>query len=359
MREAIKTKWHIVLIIIMMFFLSVMSWKISLHGISESVRDTGDIITSFDTGWTVYQRPNLCKADTLATYFVMGEIPSVQVILGDNRWLFFKSVTDGDSVADYEGTNTFSEEEKSDILADAKTVSDELEKRGAGFVILFIPNKEHIYSEYMPDTYSHCDKSRTDMLVEYLSENGVNAVSAKEELLKYHTDYELYYPHDTHWNQLGGYIGTAVALSGIGYDIPKFNDRTYTSSPLKDNYHYGADVDLARMAGVRTVFNDDLDYEIDGTVVPDWPEYGNTQNTTFVFHIHNDTANVQVSILLVGDSFRSAMIPSLSEEFADVYVVSRENYDSSMLGEINPDYVIAEYVERKAEEIKEIEKLIY
>ncbi len=342
----------------MMFFLSVMSWKISLHTISESVKESGDVITSVNTKWSVYQRPNLSKADTLATYFVMGEIPSVQVILGDNRWLFFKSVTDGDSVADYEGTNSFSEDKKLDILADARFVSDELEIRGIGFEILFIPNKEHVYAEYMPDTYKHCDASRTDLLVDYLAGNGVNVISAKDELLELHETYELYYPHDTHWNQLGGYVGTTVALAGLGYDMQDLTERTYTASPLKDNYHYGADVDLARMAGVRTVFNDDLDYEIDGTVVPDWLEYGVTQDTTFVSHMHNDSANIQASVLLVGDSFRTAMIPALSEQFTDVYIVSRENYDSNMLDEINPDYVIAEYVERKAEEINDIINLI-
>ena len=63
-------------------------------------------------------------------------------------------------------------------------------------------------------------------------------------------------------------------------------------------------------------------------------------------------------VLLVGDSFRTSMIPALSKVFSDVYVLHRSFYNAIMLDEIDPDYVIVEYVERYSENIGEVQNLI-
>ena len=50
--------------------------------------------------------------------------------------------------------------------------------------------------------------------------------------------------------------------------------------------------------------------------------------------------------------------PSLCEIFSDVYVIHRSYYRTALLDEINPDYLIAEYVERYSSKIGDIEFLI-
>lgn len=39
---------------------------------------------------------------------------------------------------------------------------------------------------------------------------------------------------------------------------------------LKENYHYNANDSLARMLGLLSVFDDETEYEIEGTLATDW-----------------------------------------------------------------------------------------
>ena len=64
----------------------------------------------------------------------------------------------------------------------------------------------------MPDVYSHVDKTRTDLMAEFLSNQGINIVSPKNYLIDIHERLQLYYYYDTHWNQLGAYIGVRNTL---------------------------------------------------------------------------------------------------------------------------------------------------
>jgi hypothetical protein len=52
------------------------------------------------------------------------------------------------------------------------------------------------------------------------------------------------------------------------------------------------------------------------------------------------------------------MIPSLRETFSDVYVVHRSYYTADLLDEIEPEYLIAEYVERYSSNIGKISSLV-
>lgn len=271
---------------------------------------------------------------------------------GGNKWLFYKSETDGDPIKDYEGTNRYSTEEKQEILQQALKTQNELESRGISFIFLIAPNKENVYSEYMSDTYKHADISSTDILIGYLQDNGVRIVSPKAELLAEHMKQQLYYSYDTHWNQLGAYIGVKNALAEWSISIPDLAARNITASALKENYHYCASDDLADMLGLRSlVFNDEIEYVVDGTYLIDWTEFEVQQENKEVSHYHNPDAKVNSSVFLVGDSFRVSMLPALGEVFSDIFVVHRHYYAPDMIDQIDPEYVIIEYVERYSSEI--------
>ncbi len=402
MKSVLKSKlqWHIIVIVLFMFALSILSWKlfakdmgnaiishfkdeetvvenlvasettkavfktdeevsVSSGGyISNLCKALDVVIDKIDSRWLVFRSSDLMKIDSMLTYYALGEIESVQVIGGANNWLFFKSSTDGNSIADYEGTNPYSDKEMRAILQTALHTQNEIENKGIEFVVIVAPNKENIYSEYMPDSYTHSDISSTDRLIDYLDENGVNIISPKSELLSNHLDYQVYYSYDTHWNQLGAYIGVKDVLAAWSIDIPDLNERTVLTKNLKNNYHYGAEDDLAAVVGLLSVFDDEIEYEVEGTVLMDWDKYEEEQTASIISHFVNEQAIVQATVFLVGDSFRSSMIPALRETFSDVYVVQRSFYESSMLDEIDPDYLISEYVERYSSDIGYIDNLI-
>ena len=112
--------------------------------------------------WSVYANYYLSRFDALTTYYGVGEISSSQVLAGSDNWLFYKTKSDGNPIADFEGTNSFTKQETDHIASLALSAQEEAQKRGMKFAILVAPNKESIYWENMPKNYRHAEISRTD-----------------------------------------------------------------------------------------------------------------------------------------------------------------------------------------------------
>jgi hypothetical protein len=174
-----------------------------------------------------------------------------------------------------------------------------------------------------------------------------------------HDEFQLYYSYDTHWNQLGAYVGVKNVMESWNISKPILAERSILSYNLAGNYHYCGVDDLAKMVGMRSfLYNDEKEYEVEGTGVMDWKEFEDEQNNNEVSYFYNADAQMKATLLLVGDSFRTAMIPSLRETFSDVYVVHRSYYTADLLDEIEPEYLIAEYVERYSSNIGKISSLV-
>jgi hypothetical protein len=314
--------------------------------LSDAFHVSDRAVQRINSWWSVYASYYLSRFDALTTYYGLGEISSSQVLAGSDNWLFYKTKSDGNPIADFEGTNSFTEQETDRISSSALAAQKEAQKRGIKFAILVAPNKESIYWENLPENYSHAEISRTDRLVESLSKKDINIISPKKELLSSHKDSQLYYRYDSHWNQLGGYIGARNILSTWNISMPSLADRRIQSSELKDQPYTIVKDDLAGLAGLETVFTDEKEYHIDGCPVIDWEAYNREQYRGEISHMSNPEAPNKKSVFLVGDSYRSAMLPALSEQFTDVYVIHRDVYRTGMIDEVHPDYVIAEYVER-------------
>ncbi len=147
-----------------------------------------------------------------------------ETLYGLHDWLFYQSVTDGKSVRDYLREDYMSEAEKKEILnnlnANAKTVREK--NPDAKLAIVIIPNKEIVYSEYMPAYLQPAnEKTRAEDLIEYLEKNGCEAelIYTKEEMLKYKADQQLYYRTDTHCNMKGAYVTLSAIMKLFGKDL--------------------------------------------------------------------------------------------------------------------------------------------
>lgn len=381
----IKCQWHIIVIVAGIFVFSLLCWAdfvksfgSSVIGHLENNNETKTIVATeanveedknanamnyyidrLDSRWcgAMFKKSSLCKLDSMYTFYTTGEIASSQVVKGNGGWLFYKSATDGDPIGDYEGTNRYTSAELNNILSAALRTQQELEGRNIKFAIMVAPNKENIYAEFMPDIYTHAEVSSTDILIDYLKEKGVNIINPKEELLDHHSQFQLYYSYDTHWNQLGAYIGVKNILEFWNISEPELSERTILSDKLYPDYHYCGEDDLAKMSGLREqVFHDEIEYVVEGTGLMDWEEFAEQHSE--LSYYSNPDAQVQSTILLVGDSFRSSMVPSLREKFSDVYVVHRGYYTADLLDKINPEYLISEYVERYSSEMESMDAIV-
>lgn len=301
----------------------------------------------------LYNKTNLSKIDLNYTFYTTGEIMSKYVLRGKDDWLFYYP-----NIADYEGTNEFTLLEMEQMLATSLYVQEEMDKRNIKFTILIPTNKEPIYSEFMPEKYEKAVMSRTDQLVDFLLKGGVNIVSTKDEMLKICHNYELYYTNDTHWNQLGGYIGVKTALDSLGFSIPNLSERTIISKKLSQYYHSSADGNLARMVGLRSIFDGGYEYEVKGTMPIDWTIIDRDFNDKKISYLHNPDAAVNKILFIIGDSYRTSMLPALSEQFEHVYAIHRDHYNSEMLDIVNPNYVIAEYLEFFSGRIGDMDSIV-
>lgn len=83
-------------------------------------------------------------------YRLFGTVQSSEVLLGREEWLFYKNVSDSRSLDDYQGLNPYSPDQLGRIAADLSALQQLLAQRGVQLVLLVAPNKEGVYSEYMP-----------------------------------------------------------------------------------------------------------------------------------------------------------------------------------------------------------------
>ena len=101
-----------------------------------------------------------------------------QVIVGRGGYLFF-----GDTLDDYLGRNPMTDEEieaAADALADMSRFAEE---QGAKFIFTAAPNKNTLYSEYMPARYlAHTGESDMDRLFAALEVRSVDYLDLRNVL---------------------------------------------------------------------------------------------------------------------------------------------------------------------------------
>lgn len=326
---------------------------------TDYVEDTTKFLDKY-WGRLFVKKEKLSNADSILGFYVTGNVFSEQVILGKNGWLFYKAKTDSDPIGDFEGTNSYGDEEVSECINSLEEIREYCDINNLCYSVLFVPNKERIYPEYMPDTYKFAPESRTDRLAKILQHCGYNVINCRDDLLKHKENNQLYYSYDTHWNRLGANVGLNLSLDSMGISTTPVDELIMTQRPLYEvGYHYCGLDDLAQMVGMRELeFNDEVEYEFEEYPSIDWTKFESEQELGNVSYFYNPNAKNNAKFLLIGDSFRTALIPGLSYYFSDLYVVHVENAESHDIKDISPEYIMFQYVERYSYRIRNIDELI-
>ena len=300
---------------------------------------------------------------------------SNEVLLGKDGWLFYKTDTDGEPLYDYMGINRFTDEELMRIHGNLSEVSETVyskrvelrAKKGrpvflperdavensVSLAVLTIPNKEQVYSEYMPDTVEKIyDTSRLKQLSGYMDDRGHETVvmdryvpimtytDVSDVFTEVHDDYPLYYKTDTHWTDVGAYLALTQVMDGISERRPVIRlssdeDDREDKSPASvlDEVTFteesGFVGDLTKISATQDRFTD-VTYKIDGDSIP-------------------DRYRTNSKLLIVGDSFGDAMQHVAVYCYKEVRFMDIKEYRDRFedeLTEYQPDLVILECVER-------------
>lgn len=290
-------------------------------------------------------RTQLVKANSQLFLKVLKQSPIDKVILGKDGWLFYNPRgSDGDPIADYRGVRTLSEEQLAKIAETLIGIRDSLREQGKEFVFMLAPNKECLYgNDFLPDDIANGNTySIGDQVVEYLqAHTDLTVVYPKKAILRAmenDPDNLYYYKTDTHWNELGSYIGSVELLKALGITMPELSE-------LDIEYTEGFAGDLAKMIGLRSDFAYDRIYTLRGYAEEDAVLVYETTGPDEIHQFATTNADPR-SILVIRDSFSINMFPYLASQFQTATFLSRGNDTFSNLSERTEDIVVAQFVER-------------
>lgn len=290
-------------------------------------------------------RNNLITLNNEIDYFIFHKSSNDNVIIGENNWLFYSQKEDGDSIACYQGSNLYTDKELAAIAQNCVNQRDVLLSEGKDFVIFIAPNKERIYSEYMPSRYGKpAENYGVLQIYNYLKKNtDLTVVYPYAELMdaKEHLVENIYYKTDTHWNDIGGYVGASALVKELGIYMPQIYDEQI--SIIKEDKTAG---DLAGMLNlVKELRFADHDYTIEGYNLHNREELLWEELEMISYRAYDADPR---TIYIIRDSFSAAMAPYIGSQFNTTYLRFRESYTYEDLIKHNPDIVVYETVERYA-----------
>ena len=297
-------------------------------------------------------RNELVKLKNLSDIFVFKNIISDGVLLGKAKWLFYQYYDLTEKYIGIEKYN-FTEKELEKAKNNLIHFRDELEKKNIDFIFMVCPDKQFIYSKYMPDYIKRKSiKSGTDIFVEYIKNNtDIKVVYPKEELLKYKDKYQLYYKYDTHWNSLGAYIGYTELTRILNIDnksIESFKilefDSAYRNSNKDSSLFYN---DIARMVSLNDIkkFRDDIIYILEDykytitNITDDW-------SSSRISNYNLDNFKNNRNILIIKDSYSFEMMDYIITTFKQSEFINIGSFKNENITEYKPDIIVFQSVER-------------
>jgi alginate O-acetyltransferase complex protein AlgJ len=287
-------------------------------------------------------RPELIRVQAVAKVGRLGASSSPEVLLGKDGWLFLAG--EGE-VEMFTGSAPFKAEELERWRLLLESLRDRAARRGAVFVVTFVPEKQTIYPELMPDALTRPrGPSRQDQLIEYLkARSDVRVVDLRPALLEAKAAGQIYLRTDTHWNRLGSFAAYGALAREIGKDFGAVRPTPTSELEVAHETYSG---DLAGMLGLRGV-----DVESVPRLLPRRPARARFEgNCGDVGRCASVVEGETLPrLLMYRDSAASALIPFLAEHFGRaVYVWDRKwGFSDELMEKERPDVLMLEMVERR------------
>lgn len=266
---------------------------------------------------------------------------SKRVAVGKDGWLFYKDTTDGDPISDYRGKHLLSESELEQIARNMQITKDNLEAEGREFIIFIPPNKERVYSEYMSDYYGEpAEMYPVRQIVEYLrAHTDVKVVYPYQALMDAKaalgSDINLYNKTDTHWNELGAYIGTRELLHALGIELPALDAPEITIEKSKKDSG-----DLANILNIGAFLDHGYQYVVSGI------DFHDVKAQSADEHSFTSVGADGRTLVMVRDSFGDKMRYYIGSQFSRSDLFYWDELDIETVRARKADIVVLETVER-------------
>lgn len=269
---------------------------------------------------------------------------SLDVIKGKDGWYFYSA---GTSVEDFLGINRFSEEDLSLITERLQTASDYCEEQGIEFIVLLAPNKENVYSEYLPGGYERVDSpTRREQLIDCLRQNSTVNVVDPFPYLAENRDYQWYFKTDTHWNDAAGFIAGQMLIEAAGGTPTPISEVQVDYVPREMG-------DLANLFHMPERYNEEEKAVISGYHDELEIRFEDRKGDGNIVHLTTPKAQDPRRIAVYRDSFGTALMSALPKYFQHTDFYHWQAFDAELLREKKPDILVYELVEREQGRIAE------
>lgn len=281
------------------------------------------------------------------------------VVIGEDNWLFYLPEREGENaMADYQKTNVYTLEQSAEIASGIAKVRDWFLDRGVEqFHYYVAPNKETLYSKYMPEKPKviGIGDSRMETFAKYMKENSyVEFDFLADYLRKFTEKYQLFRKYDTHMNNLGGYITNEKIVQ----------DMTGESLPIEDiQVLIGTKPcrgDLSRMIGRYKELNDDREYGLnyfhDGIRYKVKKE--ESEGGEEILKVFKSNSENEKTLMVIGDSFRLRLEKYMPYRYQKTIFVRIDDFDQELLDKYEPDDVIVITVERDQRYMEKLDSYI-
>lgn len=276
---------------------------------------------------------------TLRTDLALGESPSEMVLAGTDGWLFY---VEGEE--DFRRGTGLDEDRIREFYDVHQKLTDAFAAMGIDYHVMIAPDKHSVYPQYLPLTrrLGSGPWELKQLLVPPGPGYTVRMIDVSDALLDAASSgVKQYFKTDSHWNHEGGWTAYQAIMDRLIPDHPDMRRLTEDDVVRTDIDVSG---DLASLIGQKGIIADTT-----AMVKPKESHCSHTSdaNSLIVESFRNSALPDAPKLLMVCDSFRTAMLPFLSESVSELDVVMNDTPSLAAIDDLSHyDIVLFEAVER-------------
>jgi len=284
--------------------------------------------------------------------------PSPLVVLGREDWLFYNGLPrgDGDNISDYRRARPLSRAWLERWRWTFEDLQEWMAHRDIPFLIVIVPAKGFVYSEFLPSDLSAVGEwTPVEQVKRYCqSRSDLHLLDLTEPLVAGRADAEarwgsaerVFFKTDSHWNVLGAYYGYRTLMRRLRKWAPTLQPEPLSQFERVQLMHQG---DLAQLIALGDVLAEPFtNLRPLKSRQAKWSDLSKGHRPDVAAVVQGSTAP---RLLMYRDSFAGHLIPFLSEHFSRSYYRWNEHgFDARLVQRERPDLVILQMSNRRLRE---------